>query len=290
MSSQAIKWCREVHTGKASRKAVLWALSWAHEGNTGRCRTTIPAISQFTELDRKAIMRAIAWLEAEGYVSIRKRLGAPNDYTLHLDKSSAQMGTGIAPGGSGKQCPKGDQSPNGDQCPIGDWSSAQLGTGVVPKRGLIKEQEQEKTKPNVQETDPAPPPQENKIEKNEPYLPAAKAMWDRIQPLTKQKRDPNFSTWANDLRLLVERDGQAPDEVWRVFTWANADPFWQVNILCPATLRKQFGRLVAKMNQAPGAGKHPPGSTRNQSLEKMLTDTSWATNTTPGTALASNGD
>lgn len=105
-------------------------------------------------------------------------------------------------------------------------------------------------------------------------------MWLKIQPLTAQTKEPNLESWANDIRLIVERDGRTPREVWEVFTWANQDGFWQTNILCPAKLRKQFPALYAKMNQGSQPtrpGLQVVGSTRERTLQDDLNDTSWAT-------------
>lgn len=56
---------------------------------------------------------------------------------------------------------------------------------------------------------------------------------------------PNSAGWLRDMRLLVHSDrGGDVAEVERVIHWAQADSFWQSNVLSPAKLRKQFSRLV----------------------------------------------
>jgi len=59
---------------------------------------------------------------------------------------------------------------------------------------------------------------------------------------------PNLGKWANEIRLMQERDKRSLDEIRNIFTWANNDPFWRTNILSPAKLRKQFDQLTIKSN------------------------------------------
>ena len=57
---------------------------------------------------------------------------------------------------------------------------------------------------------------------------------------------PNWAQWANDIRLMREQDGRTHHDICSLFKWANLDPFWSANVLCPKTLRKQWDKLTAK--------------------------------------------
>ena len=65
-----------------------------------------------------------------------------------------------------------------------------------------------------------------------------------IAPKTKQK---DLKTWANTIRQMRELDGRSLDEIRNVFSWSNANSFWQTNILSPKKLREKFATLDAKM-------------------------------------------
>ncbi len=96
----------------------------------------------------------------------------------------------------------------------------------------------------------------------------------RVAPKTKQ---PNLDAWANDIRLMRERDGNTLEEIRSVFDWANSDPFWSTNILSPSKLRSQFAKLHAEMTKPrKSVVSAPAGSTRGRTLHHDLTDTSWA--------------
>jgi hypothetical protein len=74
----------------------------------------------------------------------------------------------------------------------------------------------------------------------------AKSIYSLVLGLNPKHKEPNFEKWANTIRLMVERDGRTHEEISDLFKWANNDPFWQANILCPATLRKQWDKLTIK--------------------------------------------
>ena len=80
-------------------------------------------------------------------------------------------------------------------------------------------------------------------------LAMAKEMFARIQKLNPNHKQPNFEAWANDIRLLSERDGKSHPEIIELFEWANQDRFWQANILSPRKLREKWDVLVLQRNR-----------------------------------------
>ncbi|WP_244932868.1 replication protein [Paenibacillus validus] len=63
----------------------------------------------------------------------------------------------------------------------------------------------------------------------------------------------DLQKWADEFRKIVELDKRDALELKDVIDWATADPFWQINILSPAKLRKQYVQLAMKMDQKPSA-------------------------------------
>ena len=63
---------------------------------------------------------------------------------------------------------------------------------------------------------------------------------------TDSKNPPDTQKWANDIRLMHERDARSYDDVKRIIEWCQQDSFWQNNILSASKLRKQFGKLIDK--------------------------------------------
>lgn len=84
---------------------------------------------------------------------------------------------------------------------------------------------------------------------------ASRYIFKKIQELNPNAREPNFDSWANTVRLMVERDNRTHREVCELFQWANNDPFWQSNILSPEKLRKQWDQLTIKKSAGNTNGK-----------------------------------
>lgn len=53
-------------------------------------------------------------------------------------------------------------------------------------------------------------------------------------------------SWRRECRLLLDRDGVAPDRVRAVIEWCQADEFWRSNVLSMPKLREKFDQLSAK--------------------------------------------
>ena len=90
-------------------------------------------------------------------------------------------------------------------------------------------------------------PDKKRFKYNKSHFSFAQAMLDRIKAVAPAVKSVNLERWANDIRLLCEVDEVNIHEAWKVFKWANADSFWQTNILSADKFRKQFAQLSAKM-------------------------------------------
>lgn len=77
----------------------------------------------------------------------------------------------------------------------------------------------------------------------------------RLLVLNPRHRAPSWAAWCNDIRLMRERDQRTRREIAALFAYANSDPFWQLNVLSPGTLRKQWDRLELKRRANGGGGQ-----------------------------------
>lgn len=62
-------------------------------------------------------------------------------------------------------------------------------------------------------------------------------------------KEPNLEKWANDFRLMREKDNRTDEAIKYLIKWTQKDDFWSTNILSPAKLRKQFDALVVKIKK-----------------------------------------
>ena len=77
---------------------------------------------------------------------------------------------------------------------------------------------------------------------------------ETLLSLIKQN-NPNYKLtgsldkWANEFRLMVERDKRTVEQIAAVMEWSQQDSFWQSNILSAGKLREKFDQLSLRMNQ-----------------------------------------
>ena len=91
-------------------------------------------------------------------------------------------------------------------------------------------------------------------------------------------------TWANEIRLMRERDSRPVEAIRALFAWSQQHTFWQSNILSPSKLRKQWPTLAAQRNeerQKRQGGEHETrgagaGAGGDAELVKQQTDLRYA--------------
>ncbi len=62
-------------------------------------------------------------------------------------------------------------------------------------------------------------------------------------------KEPNLDAWANQIRLMRERDNKTQEQIGYVIKWSQNNNFWQSVILSTANLRKHFDKLVAQIRR-----------------------------------------
>ncbi len=80
-------------------------------------------------------------------------------------------------------------------------------------------------------------------------LRCAEWLFTMVQSISPSAKKPNYAYWANDIRLMRERDDRTHYEIAALFKWACNDKFWKGNVLCPATLREKWTQLDIKRNK-----------------------------------------
>ncbi|WP_226019979.1 helix-turn-helix domain-containing protein [Serratia symbiotica] len=89
-------------------------------------------------------------------------------------------------------------------------------------------------------------------------LTCAQWIWGRIAKLYDQAaeadgevvrpKEPNWTAWANEIRLMCFQDGRTHKQICELFRRANRDPFWCKNILSPSKLREKWDDLSLKLS------------------------------------------
>jgi hypothetical protein len=74
----------------------------------------------------------------------------------------------------------------------------------------------------------------------------SKYFYSLILENNENAKQPNFETWAKDIRLMRERDNRKIEHIRYMMNWAQQDSFWKVNILSPSKLREKYDQLLLK--------------------------------------------
>ncbi|WP_428909439.1 replication protein [Niallia sp. Krafla_26] len=165
--------------------------------------------------------------------------------------------------------------------------------GVGPRRGRIlgfnknyeewgdKPPEQEEVETKKKEVKP----KKQKIlkyDENNTYYKMALYFHGLVSAVAKDAgvehliKKANLQSWANDFRLLVEKDGVSKRLAKDVMDWVTKDDFWKTNVLSAKKLREKFGELAIKMNaaQKPKQQKQQPQQ-QNDIRDKEIAFNKW---------------
>lgn len=96
-------------------------------------------------------------------------------------------------------------------------------------------------------------------------LRAANWIFGLIKNLSPNVKTPTFESWANEIRLMRERDGRSHKDICELFKWANQNEFWASNILSPAKLREKWDQLEIKRNASPNVKRKESFAEKNSS-------------------------
>jgi predicted phage replisome organizer len=75
----------------------------------------------------------------------------------------------------------------------------------------------------------------------------------KLYDMMKQNNDgvkkPNFDNWANEIRLMRERDNRTEEQIDYVIEYSQNDVFWSTVVLSVKSLRKNFDKIVVQIKK-----------------------------------------
>ncbi|MFE8704110.1 helix-turn-helix domain-containing protein [Cytobacillus sp. FJAT-54145] len=77
----------------------------------------------------------------------------------------------------------------------------------------------------------------------------AQQLYSRMLENNPDAKKPNLNKWADEFRLMRDRDNRTEEQLRYLIDWTQSDSFWKTNILSPAKLRKQFDQLAVKVRE-----------------------------------------
>lgn len=112
---------------------------------------------------------------------------------------------------------------------------------------------------------------------------AAHRMFDLLYADVENPKQPNWDRWANDFRLMREKDSRTEAQIAYMIRWIANDDFWASNCLSPEKMRKHFDKFAVKIKAQKEKLKGNNNGNGNQSDRQRVKatfanpcDQSWA--------------
>lgn len=93
-------------------------------------------------------------------------------------------------------------------------------------------------------------------------------LFNNIRKRKPDYKQPDFQKWSIQSDYILRIDKRDIEECKKVIIWCQQDEFWQDNILSTAKLRKQYDKLVLKMNKDYQKPKQDNGSSQAEELKR----------------------
>ncbi|MGG3451960.1 phage replisome organizer N-terminal domain-containing protein [Domibacillus aminovorans] len=87
------------------------------------------------------------------------------------------------------------------------------------------------------------------------YYQLANRLYQKILDNNPNHKQPDLQKWANDVRLMMERDDRTDEQILFLIDWTQEHDFWQANILSIAKLREKYDQLVLQVKSERAAAE-----------------------------------
>ena len=115
---------------------------------------------------------------------------------------------------------------------------------------LYKQNKTKQNKTNTSEKSPATPHKtKKKFDDDSTEMKLAMYLFAKIKennPEHRQLTDAQKQSWADHIRLMIERDNRTAEQIKNMIDWCQNNEFWKQNILSTAKLRKQYDTMRPK--------------------------------------------
>ncbi|WP_336286593.1 hypothetical protein [Cronobacter dublinensis] len=229
--------------------------------------------NSFPFFSRETIKRTFASLKRAGVVMVKKlsqdKHNKTNYYTIIYESPVLTDGVKLTPS-KGAKCADGAGH-------IDPMEQVILTRSMRSNCADVTENTSENTSENKKPSCPDASPSDEKISKadfltrhpeavvcspakrqwgSQDDLTCAQWIWKRVLKLYEQAdtldgepvrpKEPNWTAWANDIRLMRMLDGRTHKQICELFRRVQSDPFWIQQVKCPSKLREKWDDLVIR--------------------------------------------
>ncbi|BEO80427.1 replication protein [Serratia marcescens] len=276
----------KIKVGNPLRKLVLIKMA-DNANDDGECWPSYQHIADHCECSKSAVKAHITALITMGLLSKENCLGSNNGkgntsniYQLTLGNPVASENTAPMARKSIAPVSSKNTGGSGENTGVASESTAPVPRAGTPCGSTWHQNLSLEPKNNKSSCQVAPQPDESDEEKflsrhpEAAVFSAKKKIWgsaedlkcaewirSRIVKLYEQAaesdgevarpKEPNWTDWANEIRLMCSQDGRTHKQICELFAKANRDPFWCKNILSPSKLREKWDDLTLKLSANP---------------------------------------
>ncbi|NJP37901.1 DUF4373 domain-containing protein [Alkalicoccus luteus] len=115
---------------------------------------------------------------------------------------------------------------------------------VITKNNKGKESKGKESKRNKDKESPKQAYDESSV-----YFQLANKLYENILENDENFKKPNLQNWANDMRLMMERDKRTTEQIEYLIQWTQKHSFWKSNILSPKKLREKYTTLTLQVKE-----------------------------------------
>jgi len=261
MSSKLLGHVWDLDLPDHATKLVLLRLADSANDETGECWPSLKHIQDKCNIKSKnTIRRALEILEQLGLVVVIKRKLTATQNTSNLYKLNIKkiLNPSSELGGSNSEL-------GGSNSELGGGSNSELGGGSnsEPRTNNSFEPINESNSTSGKNFPLAKTGK--KFVYTDDDLRAANWIFGLIKNLSPNVKTPTFESWANEIRLMRERDGRTLKDICELFKWANKDEFWSANILSPSKLRDKWDQLEIKKRSCKAVKRKESFAEKNSS-------------------------
>jgi len=295
MSTKLVSWVWDgcASAGMKITSVAIMARLADYSNDDGVCWPSVETIARQLGAGSSTIRTAISKLEKDGWLTRKQRRNgnrnAPNIYRLNVEKLCSMA----HPHQSVFDPSKSDASKS-DLSKFDASKSNTISAFDPPESGgdpsVKSKHDPSDKKPSCPDATPPDPLPDGIISESDflarhpdavvcspkkrqwgsqEDLTCAEWIWRRIIRLYEQAarddgelvrpKEPNWTAWANEVRLMCSQDGRTHRQICELFDRANRDPFWCRNVLSPTKLRVKWDELMLKLSTAPAGQRQNKG-------------------------------
>lgn len=121
-------------------------------------------------------------------------------------------------------------------------------TGQQPD--TIKNAKNAKNAKNEKNKDTPPKSKKRIYETDSIHYQLASNLFEKIKTNNPEAKEPNWQTWSDDIRKMIELDNRKPEQVSNMISWSQTDGFWSGVILSAKKLREKYDTMRVQANNA----------------------------------------